>query len=380
MLRLPSLRASSGLLLAVFSCSVYDVPAVSSESAAAGKAAASAGMSSSTGGRDNTAGDHGSPAAGSPAVSGSTVGGSDTSGAGGTGTPTPPELGGAAGAAGAAEPEPEPIGGQGGEASPPDLCPSDPLKTAPGTCGCGIPEVATASVADCATIKKKLIHRYDFEGSGTQVLDRVGTSHGAVRGASLSKLDGKGVVLLGGGSNGSYVDLPNGLASKLKDATFEAWITWGGGAIWQRIFDFGDTSNASPENNPALGKTYLCLTPQSSSGVARLAFSLNANGAEQGADAAAALPQSLTQVVAVADDTANLIKLYIDGKKAGSVAWTSSLSAINDVNVWLGRSQYDSDPELSGVFHEFRVYDAALTDAEVVATFRSGTDPAFLRY
>jgi len=288
----------------------------------------------------------------------------------------PPELGGAGGA-----PEPENGAGQGGEAPlPPDLCPSDPLKTAPGTCGCGIPEASTASVADCATIKKKLVHRYDFEGSGTQVLDRVGTSHGALRGASLSKLDGKGVVLLGGGSNGSYVDLPNGLASALKDATFEAWVTWGGGAAWQRIFDFGDTSNATPENNPALGKTYLCLTPLSASGVTRFAFSLNANGAEQGANAAAPLPQSLTQVVAVADDTADLLRLYIDGKKVGSVAWTGSLSSINDVNVWLGRSQYDSDPELSGVYHEFRVYNAALTDAEVVATFRSGTDPAYLRY
>jgi len=371
------LRASSALLLAVFSCSVYDLPDVTSGGGEAGKSATTAGMPSSAGGRDNTAGDHASPASGSPSVSGSASGGAENSGTGGGAGNLPfPDLGGAGGAT-----DTEPAGGQGGEPpSPPDLCPSDPLKTAPGTCGCGIPEVSTASVADCATIKKKLIHRYDFEGTGTQVLDRVGTAHGALRGASLSKLDGKGVVLLGGGSNGSYVDLPNGLASSLNDATFEAWVTWGGGGAWQRIFDFGDTSNATPENNPAYGKTYLCLTPQSAAGVVRFAFSLNANGAEQGADATAALPQSLTQVVAVADDTANLLKLYIDGKKAGSVAWTGTLSAINDVNVWLGRSQYDADPELSGVYHEFRVYGAALTDAEVVTTFRSGTDPAYLRY
>ena len=74
------------------------------------------------------------------------------------------------------------------------------------------------------------------------------------------------------------------------------------------------------------------------------------------------------------------LRLYIDGKKSGAVVWTSSLSSINDVNAWLGRSQYDHDPELSAVFHEFRMYGAALSDAEVASSFAGGPDPVFLAY
>jgi hypothetical protein len=227
-----------------------------------------------------------------------------------------------------------------------------------------------------------LLHRYDFEGSGTIVEDRVGTADGALKGASLSKLDGAGVALLGGGSAGAYVDLPNRLLSSLTNATLESWVTWGGGAAWQRVFDFGDSTNASPENNPALGNTYLMFTPQDGDGVATVGFSLvgNAAGQQQDVSAAAALPTSRTQVVVVAAATEGELRLYIDGKKASEAAWVGPLSAINDVNAWLGRSQYNSDPELSGVFHEFRVYGAALSDAEIASSFVAGPDPPFLAY
>lgn len=349
-------------------CSVYDEPNASTPSGG-GSANPSAGTAGSTGGRGGAAGAGMSSGAG---IAGNTVP-NEVGGSGGTGSV---ELGGAGGA-----PEPEDAAGQAGQAgevSPPDACPSDPDKLAPGVCGCGLPDVATSTLSDCVTLEKKLTHRYDFEGSGTQVTDRIGTANGAVHGASLSKLEGKGVVLLGGGSGGSYVDLPNGLISTLKSVTLEAWITWGGGEDWQRVFDFGNTSNAA-ENTPGFGKTYLYLTPKASTGVARLGFSLDGSANEQTVDAPMALPLSLTQVVMVANDTANTLVLYANGKRMGSVAWTSALSDIGDVNVWLGRSQWDQNPEFSGVFHEFRVYGSALTDADVAAAFRAGTDPAFLR-
>lgn len=273
-------------------------------------------------------------------------------------------------------------GGDGGAAPERDDCPNDPDKLAPGRCGCGVPDVGTATQAGCQSLVDKLIHRYDFEGSGTAVTDRVGTSHGVLKNASLSKLSGKGVVLFGGGTSGAYVDLPNRLLSSLTNATLEAWVTWGGGAAWQRVFDFGDSNNATPENNPGLGKTYLMLTPAGSGGHATLGFSLTGNASGQELDLAAptALPMSLAQVVVVVSDTDNELRLYMDGKKVGVVAWTSALSAINDVNAWLGRSQYDHDPELSAVFHEFRMYGAALNDAEIASSFAGGPDPVFLAY
>jgi hypothetical protein len=291
--------------------------------------------------------------------------------------------GGGAGAAAGAGP-----GGQGGAAGEggappePDNCPNDPAKVSPGKCGCGVPEVDTPTLATCQKLVSKLLHRYDFEGSGAVVEDRVGIADGSLKGASLSKLNGAGVALLGGGTAGAYVDLPNRLLSSLTNATLESWVTWGGGAAWQRVFDFGDSTNASPENNPALGNTYLMFTPQSAAGVATVGFSLvgNAAGQQQDVAAAAALPTSLTHVVVVAAASDSKLRLYIDGKKAAEATWTGPLSDINDVNAWLGRSQYSGDPELSGVFHEFRVYGAALSDAEIASSFVAGPDPPFLAY
>lgn len=376
----------SVVALIAFACSVYEAPPDASppdvSAGEAGKSKAgtagsvSAGSSSDPGGR---AADGGSSAAGNAGSGGGSATVAGTS-SGGTGV-APRTEGGAAGAlggeSGAGQ---EGLGGESGAPPVSDDCPDDPAKLKPGTCGCGIPDTATATLADCTTVKKKLIHRYDFEGTGTTVTDRIGTAHGTVKGASLSKLDGKGVVLLGGGTNGPYVDLPNKLVSALTSTTIEAWITWGGGDAWQRIFDFGDTTVAMQEDTPGTGHTYLFATPKSAAGVAAAAFSLNTNSAEQDFASTVAVPLSLTQVSVVVNDAANKISLYVDGKKAGEGDWTSTLASLNDINVWLGRSQWNVDPEFNGIFHEFRIYNAALTDAEVATTFKAGTDPAFLKY
>lgn len=364
-------RRGSLAALLVSACSVYDAslfetterPAMEGASghANAGQSAVSGG---GRGGNVATAGGN----------AGSTGGAVATAGRAGASGGVGVEAG---GAGGGDEPS---FGGEGGNAPERDDCPADPDKLAPGFCGCGVPDVATATQADCQALVDKLVHRYDFEGAGTAVTDRVGTSHGTLKNASLSKLSGKGVVLFGGGTSGAYVDLPNRLLSSLTNATLEAWVTWGGGAARQRVFDFGDSNNASPENNPGVGKTYLMLTPSGSGGHATLGFSLNSSSQELNLVAATPLPMSLAQVVVVVSDTDNELRLYIDGKKAGAVAWTSKLAGINDVNAWLGRSQYDGDPELSAVFHEFRVYAAALKDAEVASSFVGGPDPVFLAY
>ena len=49
------------------------------------------------------------------------------------------------------------------------------------------------------------------------------------------------------------------------------------------------------------------------------------------------------------------------------------LSTINDVNNWLGRSQW-GDPMFQGAFNEFRVYNNALNPIEVAASYYSGAD------
>lgn len=320
-----------------------------------------------------------SPSAGT--ASSGTDSGTPASGGGGTSAaPSPDASGGDGVGSSVIEPTAGAPDGGSGAAPVTDDCPSDPDKLSPGACGCGVPEKATSAMSDCRTLVAKLIHRYDFEGTGTVVKDRVGTADGTVKAATLSTMNGKGVVLLGGGSSGPYVDLPNKLLSTLTSATLEAWITWGGGNDWQRIFDFGDSNAASPENNPAGGKSYLFLTPRADSKLASAVFSTDGWTNEVRVPGTAALSMSMAHVAVVADASGDKLKLYIDGKKSGEGAWTGTLASINDVNVWLGRSQYDTDPEFSGVFHEFRIYGAALSDADVAASFAGGPDPVFLAY
>ncbi|RYZ05340.1 MAG: LamG domain-containing protein [Myxococcales bacterium] len=289
--------------------------------------------------------------------------------------------GGTPGASGSASPQGGSESGPGGSVSGGSV--SGGSAAGGSASGSGQGGMPPTQCADCAALKSALLHRYDFEGEGEAVMDRVGTKHGTVEGGgTLSKVGGKGVVVLSGGTTGPYVDLPNGLLSSLTSVTLETWITWGGGDSWQRVFDFG-SSSAATEGTPEDGATYLFLTPTTDAaadGPLRGVFSVagGAATAETRVSGAAALPQALAQVVVVVDSAAEQIELYVDGASTGEQPFTGSLAELDDVNCWLGRSQYESDPELTGTLHDFRIYGAALTAAQIATSFTSGPDPAFL--
>src|ERR1051325_1555300 len=108
-----------------------------------------------------------------------------------------------------------------------------------------------------------LTHRYSFNGlpGTTTVTDSVAGANGVLlRGGDFSG-DGK-VTLPGGSPQGAYIDLPNGLISGNISLTMEFWVTWNGGGVWQRIFDFGNNSSGL-EGGEGDGVTYLILTPSS---------------------------------------------------------------------------------------------------------------------
>jgi hypothetical protein len=256
-----------------------------------------------------------------------------------------------------------------------DGCPADPAKTAAGACGCGRPDADQGATASCSGLRDALFHRYRFDGSGSAVVDARGDQDGTAVNVTLAST---GQLELAGGTSNAYVDLPNGLCSALTDATFEVWLTWGGAADWERIFDFGDNTNAT-EGNQGTGVSYLFLTPRSSGGTLRVAYSVNGSTSETRISAAAALPSGgMHHVAVVADDTHDQLLLYIDGAPAGTAAWTGALSAIHDINNWFGRSQYSPDAELGGTLYEARIYGAALRAEQVALSFADGPDPAYL--
>ncbi len=231
-----------------------------------------------------------------------------------------------------------------------------------------------AGTGDATLRDDALLHRYSFNGTGTLIVDSKGGAHGATVGCEL---DGSGSLVLAGPGSGQYAELPDGLISGLGDATIEAWVTWSGGVAWQRVFDFGDYFLT---NNFAYGQSYLFLTPMAlDSGLLRAGYSLaGAGGPETVVDAAEVLAANVQSYLGVVvDDTRDELRLYRDGVRVGVVTLTGKLADINDVNDWLGRSQFQADGEFGGSIHEFRIYDAALNDAEIGVSYEAGPDAVF---
>jgi len=340
---------------ASFACSVYDSSllaaavaiggADSNTSGDAGSAdAVMASGGASTGGASTGGASTGGASTGGASTGGASAGGASTGGASTGGAST-----GGASTGGAS------TGGSGGTAGA-----SAAGAAQGGGGGCG---------GDCQTLKATLVHRYSFNGTGVVVTDSVGGASGKAVNATLV---GDGKLPLSGGATNAYVDLPNGIISALTNATFEAWLVWDGGDPWQRIFDFG--SNAVGEDKQGNGATYLFLTPSAGSSYLRAAYSTSGNTAETMVQTSGSLTTGQSEQVAlVVDDTNNLMSLYVDGVLASAVAYDGHLASLQDVNNWLGRSQFP-DVSLSGSFDEFRIYGAALTAKQIMLRYSSGAN------
>ncbi len=256
-----------------------------------------------------------------------------------------------------------------------DGCPEDADKSDPGECGCGVPEQDTASRAGCVPLREGLVHRYSFDSSGSEVTDTVGGADGEVVGTTL---DGTGTVTLNSDDE-QYVDLPNGLLSSLTNATLEVWFTWDGGPQWTRLFDFGSTEEGV-EGEPGTGANFVMFTPDSSVGPDYPYATYNSGDidTEVYCTPSSAISVAEQHHLALSLDAENkTFTLYIDGSLACAKAMPTSLALLDDVNNWLGRSQFVDDGTFSGTIDEFRIYQIALTARQVALSAASGPDPAF---
>jgi hypothetical protein len=64
----------------------------------------------------------------------------------------------------------------------------------------------------------------------------------------------------------------------------------------------------------------------------------------------------------------------VNGVPVLSTPMSNQLKNVNDVNNWLGRSQFAADPSFSGTYSEFRIYSSARSAAQIAASFASGPD------
>jgi hypothetical protein len=65
---------------------------------------------------------------------------------------------------------------------------------------------------------------------------------------------------------------------------------------------------------------------------------------------------------------------YRDGQLVSQMTPVAPLSEMNDVNNWLGRSNWTVDANFEGSFDEFRIYDYALSQNQVLGNVEAGPE------
>jgi hypothetical protein len=211
------------------------------------------------------------------------------------------------------------------------------------------------------------------------------------------------LVLPGGSSTtNAYGDLPNGLLSVNStnnggtgEVSIEAWFRSTGARQWARVFDFGSRAGTNESGvlvglevpGPGTGG----LTNLSTNGLDYFFYSAQINNNTTGrrmelrnddpvlnpvinADAIPVPANANAHIVVTWKESTGRIQVYEDSIEVISTLTTNAISYINDLNVWLGRSQFAVDQNLQGEIDEFRIYDHVLTQREVNGNFQAGPD------
>jgi hypothetical protein len=245
------------------------------------------------------------------------------------------------------------------------------------------------------------IHRYSFNeaagpaAQGSVVTDSIGGADGVIVGSNGS-WTGARLFLPGGDgatADAAYVDLPNGLLSARDHLTFEAWYSVRAIQNWSRVWDFG-SSQIGEVNSTVSGASagldyFICAANRGLDiNTQRLSVRNNdpvtpggGNGPVDNIEEAAdsGLPTVLGQeyhVVGIwtSDGSGGgQITFYRDGVRQSTTLTTFTPWEINDINNWLG-SNFTGDGYLPGDLNEFRIYEGAMNDAAVQASFAAGPD------
>jgi hypothetical protein len=228
--------------------------------------------------------------------------------------------------------------------------------------------VAMAGQAGAGPARVVLAHRYDFSGSGTDIVDSINGMHGTAMGDAA--LSGTGQLTLDGDAQ-SYVKLPSWLLSSMTSASIVVWFTWHGGRAWQSVFNFGaNASNTAAPSEDVKAEfffTPLMLPGPGSSLHVDMIYGNTLDFINDPNPFPVDVPVVL---VVVFDGEAQQISLYVNGAAIDSPKPTTQrLSELKDANGWLGQSQWAHDVTNSGnlraTFDEVRIYRGALSSEQV---------------
>ncbi|MDT8719146.1 alpha-L-arabinofuranosidase [Clostridium sp. 19966] len=229
------------------------------------------------------------------------------------------------------------------------------------------------------TIDSKIIAKYGFDdienaGKDSSLNKNNGIASGEVK-PFISMVDGRLAARFTGGKSGtSYIKLPEKVFNKIDDCTGLCICTWvyleKSYSVWERIFDFGK----------GIEGPYFFLT--------RNLRGVCFDRGELFADSGKTFPVGEWFHVAISIRGTKGGKLsnagpivYVNGEIAadGSISQTSSgnyrklqewFNTFKDENNYIknyiGKSQYAADVDFSGALSDFRVYNTALDENEIV--------------
>lgn len=226
------------------------------------------------------------------------------------------------------------------------------------------------NVASPWEVNTSAIHLYTFNDgtvSGNTVSDLIGGADGTlVNGATV--VDGQLVLADNSGATGAdvqYMQLPVDVIPQGSRAlTAELWFTASSSSpTWGRGFDFGEND-----------LNYLFFTPVNDTGGSRTAITQSSSDGEKRVDGPTSYNDNSQHLATVTvDDATDTLTYFIDGVEIGSVQLAgTTLSGIEAINNFLGRSQFDVDPGFVGSMNQFALYDRALTPTEVLANYTAG--------
>lgn len=249
----------------------------------------------------------------------------------------------------------------------------------------------------------QLVHRYSFT---TNANDSVGSAHASVvdAGTTSNAVFSGGMLDLsanaGNPSNAitedAYVNLPNGVVSAAAAGgmdgavAFEWWFTVSENRTWQRVGDFGNSNDGEDTSNLGSASPYLSIVATSGRGNIVDMTNHTTTGAEPAAGfGGAPVVGQQYHVMAVynhndaraftpAGANGTMTLYFHDGINPVQIAYGAihpdmDLRTLDDVNNWLGRSQWP-DPLFDGLYNEFRIYNAAPSGAYVASSFAAGPD------
>lgn len=195
----------------------------------------------------------------------------------------------------------------------------------------------------------------------------------------------RGIDLPGGSSSTQgYIDLPNGMISSLTNVTFEAWLTIDSVQNWQRVFDFGTNTNGEQTGVGGSGTgtdvTMLAVNRALTSNTQRmqaLDASVDMGANDSSVTISLGVKHHCSLVWKNLGPGSSQQAWYFDGNVVASqtTGLNMSLSNIEDVNNWLGRSNWGTDSNTDGTYDQFAIYNTAFTPAEVAANFAAGPVP-----